>query len=160
MYPQITRYRGCIIALAAFVWLFSAVHFKMCPWMACMWGGKVTLIAFVLLWIFKCFLKRQACEHAVTFVICQSPRQPLCFLFVHFKIQCFSQIFPTQVACFQRYIRWIFRLLLSDRNVQKIHHVKTFVQYKIPGFSQLFATQVACFQLYVYHVSLHITLKW
>ena len=27
---------GCIIALAAFVWLFPAVHFHMCPQMACM----------------------------------------------------------------------------------------------------------------------------
>ena len=160
MSPHITRYIGCIIALAAFVWLSPLCIFKcVLEWPA----GEdakshwLHLFDFSPLCIFKCFLKWPACEQAVTFVICQSPKQPLCFLFVHFKIPGFSQIFATQVACFQRYIMWIFRFLSSEKNVQKIHHIKSFVHYKIPGFLQLFATQVACFQFYKYHVNLQIT---
>ena len=42
MCPQITCTRGCIIALVALVWLFSTVRFQMCPQMACLKGRKVT----------------------------------------------------------------------------------------------------------------------
>ena len=43
--------RRCIVTLAAFVWLFSAVRFQMCPQSACLRGCIVTLIAFV--WLFS-----------------------------------------------------------------------------------------------------------
>ena len=39
--------RGCIITLVAFVWLFSCVCFQMGPQMACLGGGKFTLVAFM-----------------------------------------------------------------------------------------------------------------
>ena len=35
MFPQTARITGCIITQVAFVWLFSAVHFHMCPQTAC-----------------------------------------------------------------------------------------------------------------------------
>ena len=37
-------------ALRTFVWLFSTVCFQMCPQIACHWGCKVALVAFV--WLF------------------------------------------------------------------------------------------------------------
>ena len=126
MSPQIAPYRGCIIALAAFVWLFSAVYFQMCPWMACMWGGKVTLIAFV--WLFSALhfqmFPQMACLWARSHIYHLSiPETTFVILVCVFQDSMFSQIFSTQVTYFQRYI-WIFRLLSSDKNVQKIHHVK------------------------------------
>ena len=42
---------GCsTFALRTFVWLFSTVCFQMCPQIACQWGCKVALVAFV--WLF------------------------------------------------------------------------------------------------------------
>ena len=42
---------GCIVALVAFVWFFSTVHFQMCPQIACPRGCKITLLAFI--WLFS-----------------------------------------------------------------------------------------------------------
>ena len=47
MGPQMACLRGCIVTLVAFVWLFSTVHFQMGPQMACLRGCIVTLVAFV-----------------------------------------------------------------------------------------------------------------
>ena len=49
MSPKRTWVRACIVALVAFVWLFSTVRFQMCPQMACTRRGIVTLVAFVRL---------------------------------------------------------------------------------------------------------------
>ena len=51
MCPQITCPKGCIVKLAAFVWLFSTVSFQICPQMACLRRCKFTLLAFV--WLFS-----------------------------------------------------------------------------------------------------------
>ena len=45
------NFRICIIALVAFVGLFSTVHFQMSPQMACLRGCIITLVAFV--WLFS-----------------------------------------------------------------------------------------------------------
>ena len=50
MCPQTTCLRGCIVTLAAFVWLFSTVHLQMCLQSTCIWGCIITLVAVV--WIF------------------------------------------------------------------------------------------------------------
>ena len=43
--------RGGIVALVAFVWLFSTVDFQMCFQIACLWRRIITLVAFV--WLFS-----------------------------------------------------------------------------------------------------------
>ena len=47
MCPQMVCINGCIVALAAFVWLFSTVSFQMCPQIACMSRGIIALATFV-----------------------------------------------------------------------------------------------------------------
>ena len=49
MRPQITCLGGCILTLVAFVQLFSAVCFQMCPLSPCIIGCKFALVAFVRL---------------------------------------------------------------------------------------------------------------
>ena len=44
-----------IVTLIAFIWLFSTVHFQICPQIICIRGCKVTLIAFVWLFSVVCF---------------------------------------------------------------------------------------------------------
>ena len=44
---QVVCPRGCIVILVAFVQLFPTVHFQMCPQMACLKRGIVTLVAFI-----------------------------------------------------------------------------------------------------------------
>ena len=51
MSSQMACFRGYIVTLAAFVWLFSTVRFQMCLQIACMRRCKVTLVAFV--WLFS-----------------------------------------------------------------------------------------------------------
>ena len=55
MSPQITCISGCIVALVAFVWLFSAVRFQMRPQTGCTRRCKITLAAFVWLFSTVCF---------------------------------------------------------------------------------------------------------
>ena len=47
MSPRITCLWGCKVTLVAFVWFFSTMRFQMCPQIACLRRGKVTLNAFV-----------------------------------------------------------------------------------------------------------------
>ena len=47
MCPQMTCIKGYIVVLVAFVWLFTIMGFQMCLQIACMRGCKVTLIAVV-----------------------------------------------------------------------------------------------------------------
>ena len=49
MLPQMAFIKGFIVAYVAFVWLFSTVHFQMILQTPCQRRGKVTLVAFVLL---------------------------------------------------------------------------------------------------------------
>ena len=51
MCPQIAWIRAGKVTLAAFVWLFSTVRYQMCPQIACQRRGIVTLVAFV--WLFS-----------------------------------------------------------------------------------------------------------
>ena len=51
MCPQIARIRAGIVTLVAFFWFFSTVCFQMCPQSACVRGDIVTLVAFV--WFFS-----------------------------------------------------------------------------------------------------------
>ena len=46
MIPQIARLSRCIVTLVAFVWLFSSVCFQMHPQMACLRWCITTLVAF------------------------------------------------------------------------------------------------------------------
>ena len=55
MSPQMACMRRCIVALVAFVWLFSTVCFQMLPQMACMRRCIVTLAAFMWLFSTVCF---------------------------------------------------------------------------------------------------------
>ena len=50
MFSQIAFIWRCIIALVAFVWLFSTVRLQMSPQIACLRGCIITLVAFV--WLF------------------------------------------------------------------------------------------------------------
>ena len=47
VYPHMACPRGCIVALVAFVWLFSTVCFQMCPQSTIIRGSIVALVAFV-----------------------------------------------------------------------------------------------------------------
>ena len=47
--PQVTCLRGCIFTLVAFVWLLSTVRFQMSPQSSCLSRHQLTLVAFVLL---------------------------------------------------------------------------------------------------------------
>ena len=40
-------HKGCVISLVVFVWFFSIVHFQMCPQMTCLNRYIVALVAFV-----------------------------------------------------------------------------------------------------------------
>ena len=54
MCPQIACPRWCKITLVAFVWLFSTVCFQMSPQIACLRWGIVALVA--LVWLFSFFI--------------------------------------------------------------------------------------------------------
>ena len=67
MSPQHVFTRRCIVALLAFVWVFSTVLFQMCPQLVCPRRCKVTLVTFV--WLFStvrfwCVLKLPTSEDA------------------------------------------------------------------------------------------------
>ena len=55
MVPQMACLRRCILALIAFIWFFSSVRFQMCPQIACLRRSIVALISFVWLFSTVCF---------------------------------------------------------------------------------------------------------
>ena len=66
MCPQMACLRGYIVALIAFIWLFSAVRFQMSPQISCVSGCIITSVAFDFskLCVFRCILKWPASEDA------------------------------------------------------------------------------------------------
>ena len=62
MLPHIACMRRYVVALVAFVWLFSTVRFQMCPQRAWIRAGKVTLVAFVCLFSTLCCCPCRCCS--------------------------------------------------------------------------------------------------
>ena len=79
MFPQRTWIRACKVTLVTFVWLLSTVLFQMWPQIACMNGCKVTLVAFV--WLFSTVhfrLKELGSEHVKSHWLHLFDFSPLC----------------------------------------------------------------------------------
>ena len=96
MCPEMACLRGCILALVAFVWLFTIVCFQMVPQNVCTWRFLITPIAFV--WPFS----------AVDF---QMSPQIACLSGSKITLAAFVQLFPNvrfqmcpQIACLWRSI--------------------------------------------------------
>ena len=102
MSPQHVFTRRCIVALLAFVWVFSTVLFQMYPQLVCPRRCKVTLVTFV--WLFStvrfwCVLKLPPKMQSHT------------ALFWFISAMCFKM--SLQIAYLRRYILcilWVFYL--------------------------------------------------
>ena len=82
--------RGCIVTLAAFVWLFSTVRFQMCPQMACLRGCIVTLVAFI--WPFST-VSFQMCPQSTCMRGCKHTLVAFLWLFSTVGFTCALKVF-------------------------------------------------------------------
>ena len=89
MCPQMACLRECIVALIAFVWLFSTMCFQMWPQRVCPRKGIVALVAFV--WLFST-VRLQMCLQGACIRRCKVTLVAYVWLVSIVRFQMYSQI--------------------------------------------------------------------